>query len=120
MSMARCQPARLMLHVGVLELHRRGEGDGVDEEVQPPVGRLHHVERADDVFVVLHVAGKDHLRPLGLDQVPHAALVGLAGQMGEGQFGPRGIQRLAQGPGNAVIVRQAHDQADFLGKQSHG
>ena len=39
--------------------------------------------------------------------------------MGEGQFGPLGVQRLAHRPGDAVVVGHAHHQADFFAEQAH-
>ena len=74
MSMARCQPSRLISHVGIAQLLRRGEGDRVDQKIEPAVGLVDGVEQPGDVVVLLHVAGQEDLGLMRLDQLRDAAL----------------------------------------------
>ena len=105
--------------VGLAQLLRRGEGDRVDEKIEPAVDVADLAEHAGDVGVLLHVAGQDDFRAVRPDELADAALARRAGQVGKRQFGPFGVERLADGPSDAAIVGHAHYQADLAGEHAH-
>ena len=51
-------------HVRIAQLLRRGEGDGMDQKIEPAVDLANRLEHLGDILILLHVAGQDDLRPV--------------------------------------------------------
>jgi hypothetical protein len=84
------------------------------------VGIFNRLKQARNVFVFLHVAGQEDFGLMRFEQLTNAPLAGRTGPMTECQLRPLGIQRLAYGPGDTVVVGHAHYHPDFAVENAHG
>ena len=105
--------------IGLAQFLRRGEGDGVDEKIEPAVDVANFGEDAAQVGILSARRRAERSSAHAARQAPARGARWRARQMGKGQLGPLGVKRLADGPSDAAIVGHAHYQADLAGEDTH-